>query len=603
MKRNVNIYIKKRDPPKGKDNIYNILNYFYDVIKDADFVLTSLNLKNIKENDMLNFFNYIFNFYLKEIYKNFFFYLTRMNLINKYLHDYYNFFHVIIDNSKIFNIDISNSIKTFKQELQKRGNQFLIPQYIKGVYEEKEYSIQENTYKYKDMDPIDDKQNQPFDITQQKYINKETEITNEMFLSRKYKSLLLLQNKRNISEHEQIYTSADALETYSDSNVYIKSKRKKKIQNVNKELFYIHNGIKRYIFNYPTVNSNYYKYENNDDHNIINHIIMDKNIKQNQQMKNIKENEKEKEKYNYSNFYLFNNTLKSFGKDIISSINYFIYNNDDHMIKNYEKDTLYFDLDKKHIIKYFTSTMKKIKCIKMKECLHSYEKKDQFITYFPIYKKNTIFFNPSSIKNWIIFQNLPLYNYIILNYLYDKKEDMLILFCEDTIIHIKSKKKHCVIRKENIIKIEMCCIYFNITFECDKNIIFNIKNIIKKNKNNFLGLYFDILFKNKNKKRLIKKIQKNLVKILYFLYYVFHFIYNYNKKIENMNKLKNTNLYHNINHQHTNKKKNTTSYKSKEHPFITIFVQNQKTIFSFSSITYFYHFFINIRDQLFNTPN
>ncbi|EWC86946.1 hypothetical protein PFNF54_04126 [Plasmodium falciparum NF54] len=70
-----------------------------------------------------------------------------------------------------------------------------------------------------------------------------------------------------------------------------------------------------------------------------------------------------------------------------------------------------------------------------------------------------------------------------------------------------------------------------------------------------------------------------------------------------MNKLKNTNLYHNINHQHTNKKKNTTSYKSKEHPFITIFVQNQKTIFSFSSITYFYHFFINIRDQLFNTPN
>lgn len=78
------------------------------------------------------------------------------------------------------------------------------------------------------MDPIDNKQNQPFDITQQKYINKETEITNEMFLSRKYKSLLLLQNKRNISEHEQIYTSADALETYSDSNVYIKSKRKKK---------------------------------------------------------------------------------------------------------------------------------------------------------------------------------------------------------------------------------------------------------------------------------------------------------------------------------------------------------------------------------------
>lgn len=373
MKRNVNIYIKKRDPRKGKDNIYNILNYFYDVIKDADFVLTSLNLKNIKENDMLNFFNYIFNFYLKEIYKNFFFYLTRMNLINKYLHDYYNFFHVIIDNSKIFNIDISNSIKTFKQELQKRGNQFLIPQYIKGVYEEKEYSIQENTYKYKDMDPIDDKQNQPFDITQQKYINKETEITNEMFLSRKYKSLLLLQNKRNISEHEQIYTSADALETYSDSNVYIKSKRKKKIQNVNKELFYIHNGIKRYIFNYPTVNSNYYKYENNDDHNIINHIIMDKNIKQNQQMKNIKENEKEKEKYNYSNFYLFNNTLKSFGKDIISSINYFIYNNDDHMIKNYEKDTLYFDLDKKHIIKYFTSTMKKIKCIKMKVTSHKHK--------------------------------------------------------------------------------------------------------------------------------------------------------------------------------------------------------------------------------------
>ncbi|KYN93164.1 putative membrane protein, partial [Plasmodium reichenowi] len=125
-----------------------------------------------------------------------------------------------------------------------------------------------------------------------------------------------------------------------------------------------------------------------------------------------------------------------------------------------------------------------------------------------------------------------------------------------------------------------------------------------KNKNNFLALYFDILFKNKKKKRLIKKIQKNLVNILYFLYYVFHFIYNYNKKIANMNKLKNNNLYHNSNHQQTNtKKKNTTYYKSKEHPFITIFLQNQKTIFSFSSITYFYNFFINIRDLLFNTHN
>ncbi|KYN93374.1 putative membrane protein, partial [Plasmodium gaboni] len=467
-------------------------------------------------------------------------------------------------------------------------------------HEEKENHIQDDIiyYKYNNIVNIDNKQNELVDHTTQtqKFFNKETEIKSQIFLSRKYKSLLL-QNKIKTTQHENFLKIWNDLQTYSDSNAYIKSKRKKKIQNINKKLFYIHNDKKRYILNYSTNNSDYNSYDNKEDDIIHNNIVIHQNIKQDQEIKNIKE--KDKEKYNYSNFNLFNNTIKSFGKDIMSGINNFLYNNNDNIIKNYKNHALYFDLDKKHIINYFTSTMKEIKSIKMKDSLHSYEKKDQIITYFPIYKKNKILFNHCSIKKWEIFKNHPLYNYIILNYLYDKKEDMLILFCDDIIVQIKSKKKHAVIRKENIIKIEMCCIYFNMTFECDKNIIFNIKNIIKKNKNNFLGLYFDILFKNKKKKRLIKKIHKNLVKILYFLYYVFHFIYNYNKKIANMKKLKNKNLHQNINHEQTNTI-NSTSYKSKEHPFITIFLENQKTIFSFSSITHFYHFFINIRDLLFN---
>ncbi|SBT41782.1 conserved Plasmodium protein, unknown function [Plasmodium ovale wallikeri] len=123
------------------------------------------------------------------------------------------------------------------------------------------------------------------------------------------------------------------------------------------------------------------------------------------------------------------------------------------------------------------------------------------------------------------------------DYLYDRAGGFLLLFCDNSLVKLDDRTK-VVMKKDNIVKVEIACSYFNLVFEREKNLVTHIRNIIRKNKNNFLSSYFDILFK-KRKKRLEKKTQKNIFQILYVLYYPFDVMYNYGwrkkKKDENAN--------------------------------------------------------------------
>ncbi|CRH01156.1 conserved Plasmodium membrane protein, unknown function [Plasmodium relictum] len=530
-------FIKRNDLSiykyKGKKNfIFNVKPSYLSDIKDAEFFINSLYLKNIKEKDFTSFTNFVLNFYMKELYKNLFFYLTKMNLINKYLKNYYNFFHLLMDNN-LFNIDISRNFKNIKNEIEKKES-FYISQ----------NNSNEEQLTLKDLKGIEHNNGNSKD--KNKYYKKSNSIIIENNMSKR---------------KEKFHQGWENLNTFSDSNFYVKPKKKKKIKNINKKLFYIHNDKKVFIFNEED-DSDLHDYNINS----INNNFIPNN-----------KNEQIEKKENLSNFNLFNNSLRTLGKDILSSINYYLYDKNNQNLIDKKKANA--KKEKIYILQYFSNNIKGEHCNRNNSLkVDTKEKNENFITYFSIYKKNKIVYDHYSFKILNLLDKLLTRNLIISSYIYDKRENFIFLFCDEYFIKLNSKNK-TVMKKENIVKVEISCIYFNLIFDKEKSLILNIKNIIKKNKNNFLCFYFDILFK-KNKKRLISKIQKKLLRILYFLYHIFHFIYNYNKKVKHLKK--------------------NDSLKKKDYPSVTIFEDHQKEFFSFSSINHLNFFYLHIKNFLFN---
>ncbi|KEG04830.1 hypothetical protein YYE_00405 [Plasmodium vinckei vinckei] len=573
--------MKNKDLDDDSNNfIFNFKLAFLNQIKNANFEINSLNLKKIKEKNILEFVNYILDFYIKELYKNLFFYMTKMNTINKYIHNYSNFFNQFMDKKKMFNlVDISSGLKYITNEIHEKSNVYLeniniftsplgLQDGLKENYEPKQVGKKNETLSIINTDENSlEKDYGPIDTPQK---GKRTQSERTMRKKHAQDDNKTIYNSRD----RQLFTNFEDMAVLSDSNYCICRKKKLKINKINKKLYYFKNDKKVFIFDDSQVNYNNIDTNKNGEKY--------KEIYQDKQKNDIIWNSKEAilrmpKKETSTNFNIFNSAIKNIGKDIMSSINYYLYDNDENDLKK----------KKKIILDYFYGKVQNSPQDIKQEPPDEIQRKtneigvQEFTTFTMIYKKGQIKYDSELFRICNPLDTPLVKGVIIDNYLKDKDENLLLIFCDEYIINLNNENR-IIIKKKNIIKIEIVCKYFNLIFERDKSLMHNIKNIIKKNNHNFLGYYFDVLFKKKikNDKKLIHKIKKNKIKIIYFLYYIFYFIYNYDQRL----------------------KKLTKSYLPNQDnikPTIIIFENTKKVFFSLSSIIYLNIFYFNVRDFLF----
>ncbi|VTZ70393.1 conserved Plasmodium protein, unknown function [Plasmodium chabaudi chabaudi] len=576
---------KKKNLDDDSNNfIFNFKLAFLNQIKNANFEINSLDLKKIKEKNILEFVNYILDFYIKELYKNLFFYMTKMNTINKYIHNYSNFFNQFMDKKKMFNlVDISSGLKYITHELHEKSNVYLeniniftsplgLQDGVREFYQPKQVRKQNEALSIINVD--ENSLEKDYGMVDTPLKGKRSKRTQSDQTKRSKRTQDENNNIYN-DENKQFFTNFEDMVVLSDSNYCICRKKKLKINRINNKLYYFNNDKKVFIFDDSQVNYNNIDPNKNDE--------KFKEIYKADQKNDIIWNPKEailrtQKKETSTNFNIFNSAIKNIGKDIMSSINYYLYDNNENDLKK----------KKKIILDYFCENVQSSPQDTKPEPPDETQRKTneiglrEFTTFATIYKKGQIKYDsgPFRICNPL---DMPLVKGVVIeNYVKDKDENLLLLFCDEYIINLNNENR-IIIKKKNIIKIEIVCKYFNLIFERDKSLMHNIKNIIKKNNHNFLGYYFDVLFKKKmkNEKKLIHKIKKNKIRIIYFLYYIFYFIYNYDQRL----------------------KKLTKSYLPNQEnikPTIIIFENTKKVFFSLSSIIYLNIFYFNVRDFLFS---
>ncbi|CAD2101335.1 conserved Plasmodium protein, unknown function [Plasmodium vinckei brucechwatti] len=576
---------KNKDIDDDSNNfIFNFKLAFLNQIKNANFEINSLDLKKIKEKNILEFVNYILDFYIKELYKNLFFYMTKMNIINKYIYNYSNFFNQFMEKKKMFNlVDISSGLKYITNEIHEKSNVYLeniniftsplgVQDGLKENYQPKQ--VRKKTETLSIINAVENGLENNYGKISTRLKGKRSKRTQSEQTKRRKHAQDENSNIYN-SRDRQLFTNFEDMAVLSDSNYCICRKKKLKINKINNKLFYFNNDKKVFIFDDSQTNYNNIDTNKSDE--------KFKEIYQANQNNNNIWNYKEailrtQKKETSSNFNIFNSAIKNIGKDIMSSINYYLYDNDENDLKK----------KKKIILDYFYEKVQNSPQDTKQEPPDEIQRKTneiglrEFTTFITIYKKGQIKYDsgPFRICNPL---DIPLVKGVVIeNYLKDKDENLLLIFCDEYIINLNNENR-IIIKKKNIIKIEIVCKYFNLIFERDKSLMHNIKNIIKKNNHNFLGYYFDVLFKKKikNEKKLIHKIKKNKIRIIYFLYYIFYFIYNYDQRL----------------------KKLTKSYLPNQEnikPTIIIFENTKKVFFSLSSIIYLNIFYFNVRDFLFS---
>ncbi|KJP89930.1 hypothetical protein AK88_00386 [Plasmodium fragile] len=515
---------------KGPCKLAVRLTYLNDM-DDADVTISPLCLTRVRERDAQDFLNYLFNFYMKELYKGLFFYLTRMNLVNKYISNYYSFFHVLMD-SAIFNVDHNSGVSA-----------------VGGVDQVSRVSDVSG------VGTVGGVRGQ----AKHRHNRRHTSLTSACLRGRRQDdSHVQVEDHRNIS---------------SDSNFYVRTKKREIEKKLNTDLFYLENGKRMSLF------------EENGGSNC---IAGDTSHSQGEEQQSA-------EGEHQNNFSLLNNTLRTLGKDIMSSINYYLYDGattaattsgatpcqagGDQRGKSHQADgTTFFKAEKMNILKHFLET----RTDPPAGGEVATKTDEEFPSYLSLYRRNKIMHDEYVPRVCSSVDRRLIRNLVVLDYLHDKQERNLLLFCDEYLVMFH-RNKRTIMRKQNMIKVEITCVHFNLTFDRDKSLIMNLRNVIKKNKDNFLGFYFDVLFKRK-KKRLIKKIKKKLNKIVYFLYYLLYFIHNYQRKVK---LLKGTDAA-------------TGKEKKNVNSFVTIFEEHQKVFFSFSSLAHLARFYLNMRALVFN---
>ncbi|ANQ10249.1 Uncharacterized protein PCOAH_00043430 [Plasmodium coatneyi] len=515
---------------KGPSKLAIRFTYLND-LDDADVTMSPLCLSKVNEKEVQNFLNYLFDFYMKELYKGLFFYLTRMNLVNKYISDYYSFFHVLMDSS-IFNVDLSAGLNPVSGVGPVRG--------VSGTPPNGENSQMQNRRNRNNTAG-----------------RRHTSLTNECLRGRKKD-----ETHFHVEPHRKIV---------SDSNFYIRTKKRDVLKKLNRDLFYGRKEKRMSLF------------EENAESNCI-------------AVESSYGGSEEKESAQVAhpnNFSLLNNTLKTLGKDIMSSINYYLYDAANVGAATLSRATLstagvqreksqqpngatFFKTEKMHIMRHFLENRSNPPTGGEMPT----KTDEEFSTYLSLYRRNKIVHDEYVPRVCSAMDHHLVRNLVVLDYLHDKQERNLLLFCDEYLVMFH-RNSRTIVRKQNIVKVEITCVHFNFTFDRDKSLIINLRHIIRKNKDNFLGFYFDVLFKRK-KKRLLQKIKKKLNRIVYFLYYIFYFIHNYQRKVKGLKGSRDPPTRKNVN------------------SFVTIFEGHQKVFFSVSSLVHLARFYFNMRCLLFH---
>ncbi|VUZ97578.1 conserved Plasmodium protein, unknown function [Plasmodium vivax] len=562
------------------------LTYLND-LDDADVTIRPLCLTGVSERHAHHFGSYLLDFYIKELYKGLFFFLTRVNLLNRCISNYYSFFHGLMDTA-ISSVDVSPGVGR-----DSGGGGIGRDSGVRG----------DSCVRGGGSAPR----------------RRHTSLT----------SACLGGGGQN-DPHMHVEAHRGIA---SDSNFYIKAKKREVLKKLNRHLFYLKSDTQTSVFA-----------ENAES----NSFAVERACAQTEEKE--EEEEEAAPVTPPDNFSLINNTLKTLGKDILSSINYYLYDGDSpgaaspkaaspkaaspkaaspkeaspkaaspkeaspkeaspkeaspkeasHSAANVDLANVgtppnaalvqagkphqadgatTFKTERMHILRHFLEN----RADPPSGGELAAKADEEFPAYLPLYRRNKLVHDEYVSRVCASVDRRLIRNLVVLDYLHDKQERKLLLFCDDHLVMFH-RNTRTVVRKQHIVKLEITCIHFNLTFDRDKSLIMNLRSIIKKNRDNFLGFYFDVLFKRK-KKRFLQRIKKKKKKIVYFLYYMFHFIHNYNRKVKLLKGKGGAGGVPPLARKSVNS-------------FVTIFEGHQKVFFSFSSLAHLSRFYLNVRGLL-----